>query len=140
MSKKDTSKTSEPKFENIDYKILGMLGIVTAIVATWRSESVFLIILIPVFTCISICKKINTVAVRKKMIIFFLVVSLLPFGVFRNINQLENEKTQKNSQNGVLNSVKIFEPLFQRVKRLKKSSLSIIRLVKRRLFNISLIR
>lgn len=29
------------KFENIDYKILGALGIVTAIVATWRTESVF---------------------------------------------------------------------------------------------------
>ena len=29
------------------------------------------------------------------MIIFFLVVSLLPFGVFRNINQLENEATKK---------------------------------------------
>lgn len=84
------------KFENIDYKILGALGIVTAIVATWRTESVFLIILIPVFICINICKKINTVAVRKKMIIFFLVVSLLPFGVFRNINQLENEATKKN--------------------------------------------
>lgn len=94
----------------INYKNILLWGILTSIVATWRSESVFLLITIPILLAILFHKQLNI----KQLISYILIISICSGWIIK----IQNKGMEKDKYKYILTAVmtplsSIFETNFK---------------------------
>lgn len=78
--------------QNVSWKDLVLIAVLTAVVSAWRTESKILILVIPILVAIKIRKNIS-----KKYILYFLIATYLPFAVFSRVNSLGDKQTEQTA-------------------------------------------
>lgn len=77
--------------DRVESKDLIRIGILTAVVAAWRSESSFLVIVIAIIIYCTIIKNKQA----KRYMLILLAAMMIPFAVFSRVNSLRDEKTSQ---------------------------------------------
>lgn len=68
------------------------IGVLTAIVSTWRTESIFMIIFVPVVLIVTFYKKMD-----KRLVIYFLIATYLPFAIFSKVNGFGDKNVKQTA-------------------------------------------
>lgn len=69
------------------------IGVISAIVSTWRTESLFLIVLIPMIIVVQIISK----GKNKKFIYQIVLAAIIPFALLMKINSYKDVQTEKTA-------------------------------------------